>query len=968
MFFLKQISISRRLILNFGLAALFTSIASGLAILTFIDSKDSLAQINTNQISQLKIANQISLNAQAIAAQSRALTNTASQVERQKVYGAITKNSEAMENYINDLERLGFDGIDFKDLKTTKKNLLEVQQWLDVLIRGKIANIEKEASHEDAFNNITISWEDNGLLIGNEIIEPSLKDKEILVTIEGNINLILKNIAIAFGSTDQSRLLSLEEKIDNDLSSIKEYSENISDTQYRQKVDSLLVSLRDITNSQNGIFSNKKHIKSLDLEIKTASGIYIGLSEELMNLSYSIIITVESNMQDSIDSFNSQLIKNGAILVVISIACILFAIALAFRIGKNIGRRIEILQESMMQHAQGIRGRIPSEENDEIGQMASSLRVFIEKIAQREDDLQAAKDEVSEKLEQLELAQKALKESEIIFKDYANISAGWFWEMGADLRFTMSRGHALNVAGIKPEDVLEKTLDEFMDDAVDKRSIDWDNYKPFEAYEFSLQLQNGTKRYFRMSGKPLFDDNNFCGYRGTGIDITEEYLLSEKLNYQANHDALTGLLNRHGFEKYLTGILDKKDNMHGDVILFVDLDRFKIVNDTAGHPAGDELLVSISKILKDSVRSNDTVSRLGGDEFSIILKNASLNNAQLVADNICKIVKQFKFCWNDKVFTIGASIGLVQIHEKFSDIAEVMKAADSACYAAKDQGRGRVYVYNEKDAELLKRNSDMLWLPKINSAIENNAFALYAQPISSLQSEQGLHYEVLLRIADDDGSLIYPNSFLPAAERHGLMPAIDLRMIENVFAWLQVHPKHTEDLYQCNINLSPNTLSNSSLLNNIQSLINQYEVATHKICFEITETTAIANPEKTASVINQLKSLGFKFALDDFGNGFSWFGSMNDLPVEYLKIDGAFVKDIDTNPIHRAMVSSINDIGRLMNKKTVAEFAENDEIVRILRDMKVDYAQGYAIAKPMQIDLLDDYLKKKETKHFQAKI
>ncbi len=432
-------------------------------------------------------------------------------------------------------------------------------------------------------------------------------------------------------------------------------------------------------------------------------------------------------------------------------------------------------------------------------------------------------------------------------------------------------------------------------------------------------------------------------------DISEAFRLSEELSYQATHDALTGLVNRSEFERRLQRVIEANLSTPGEhAICYLDLDQFKIINDTCGHLAGDELLRQLSEILLSQVRKRDTLARLGGDEFGVLMEHCDIAHARRVTDSLRATVEEFRFVWQDKKFSIGVSIGLVPISVEIGNVNEVLSAADAACYAAKDAGRNRVHIYSVDDKQVSQHRGEMKWVARINQALEEDLFVLHYQKIVPIDQsiKQGDHYELLIRMIGKDGEVIPPGAFLPAAERFGLSTKIDHWVINSAFSWLAAHPAKQKKLELCTINLSGQTLGNDEFMEYLISKLDENLVSPNKICFEITETSAIANLSNAIRFIKKIREKGCRFALDDFGSGVSSFGYLKNLPVDYLKIDGAFVRDIKTDRIDRAMVKSINEIGQIMGKKTIAEFVENDAILQELKKIGVDYAQGYGIAKP----------------------
>ncbi|MCH7695594.1 MAG: EAL domain-containing protein [Proteobacteria bacterium] len=479
------------------------------------------------------------------------------------------------------------------------------------------------------------------------------------------------------------------------------------------------------------------------------------------------------------------------------------------------------------------------------------------------------------------------------------------------------------------------------------------NDPPFNL-KFRIVRPDGEVRHIHGQGKMIRDERGTpLQFIGTIMDITETSQLSEQLSYQASHDALTGLVNRREFEYRLQRILDtaRKDKTK-HALCYLDLDQFKVINDTCGHVAGDALLRQLGSLLQEQVRKRDTLARLGGDEFGVLMEHCTLKQARRIATKLCKTIEEFRFAWEDRIFTIGVSIGLVPITVTSMNTIEILKQADTACYAAKDAGRNRVHIYHEDDTELARRHGEMQWVAQINRSLEEDRFCLYMQPIVPVipHNDHGQHFEILLRMRDEKDNIIPPGAFLAAAERYNLSTRIDRWVIDNAFSWLTDNPVYLENLSQCAINLSALSLGDEKFLKYLIQQFNRTNIPPEKICFEITETAAIANLSTAMVFIKALKALGCKFALDDFGSGLSSFAYLKTLPVDYLKIDGMFVKDIETDPIDLAMVKSINEIGHVMGMQTIAEFVENEAILKKLREIGVDYAQGFGIAKPQPIE------------------
>ena len=431
-------------------------------------------------------------------------------------------------------------------------------------------------------------------------------------------------------------------------------------------------------------------------------------------------------------------------------------------------------------------------------------------------------------------------------------------------------------------------------------------------------------------------------------DVTQSRKLAAQLSYQARHDELTGLPNRRAFEQHLQQLLQTPLNAAEHTLLFLDLDQFKIVNDTCGHVAGDQLLKQIAVLIRQQLRSNDICARLGGDEFGVLLDSCPQDVALRIADKLRTTVSDFRFAWENKLFHVGLSIGLVSFNPGGFDQIALLSAADTACYMAKEKGRNRVQVHHRDDVEVAFRQGEMQWLARINAALSENRFQLYFQLIApNLHEEHGIHFEVLVRMVGEDGALIPPGAFIPAAERYNLMGAIDRWIIGHTFEFIDQFRHELPPIEACGLNLSGASMADPDLQQFIQQQLEQYRIPPEKICFEITETAAIANLAQAMQMIRELKQMGCKFALDDFGSGMSSFGYLKHLPVDYLKIDGSFVKNMTGDPIDAAMVAAINNIGHVMGLRTIAEFVENDAIRDALCALGVDYSQGYGIGKPL---------------------
>jgi diguanylate cyclase (GGDEF)-like protein/PAS domain S-box-containing protein len=436
-------------------------------------------------------------------------------------------------------------------------------------------------------------------------------------------------------------------------------------------------------------------------------------------------------------------------------------------------------------------------------------------------------------------------------------------------------------------------------------------------------------------------------------DVTEQRRLSQEMAFQATHDELTGLGNRRAFEQALTACFDTtRAHDHQHVICYLDLDEFKVVNDTCGHTAGDELLRQIAQLFTEVLDDQDHLCRIGGDEFGIILTCQTVAQALRVAERLQFSLAAYRFVWQDQSFGVGVSIGMVVLNAQSESVGALLQAADSACYVAKDSGRGRIHVYATDDPALAQRYGVMEWVSRIERALREDRFVLYAQPIVPITdgSAHGLHCEFLLRMWDETGTgLVPPGHFMPAVERYHLAARVDRWVVIHALRWMVANQ---DQIDQCSINLSGQSLGDEVFMAFVLDTLAHTPMPCRKLCFEITETAAISNLHTARHFIDTLRQLGCKLALDDFGSGLSSFAYLRDLPVDVLKIDGQFVRDIVGDAISLAMVKSIHDIGCLMGKVTVAEFVENPAILEALRGLGVHYAQGYALGYPMPLDAL----------------
>lgn len=470
----------------------------------------------------------------------------------------------------------------------------------------------------------------------------------------------------------------------------------------------------------------------------------------------------------------------------------------------------------------------------------------------------------------------------------------------------------------------------------------------------TLVRRDGVEFAVQDSVAPIRDASGEI--RGTVLvfkDVTRIRRLEREMSYLARHDGLTGLINRREFEELMdTCVASACGEGRRHALLYLDLDEFKLVNDTAGHLAGDELLRQLATLLRARIRPNDVLARLGGDEFGILLEDADLDRARRIAEEVCAAVRSFRFAWQERSFQIGISIGLVPINSGMSDRVQLLAAADAACYVAKEAGRSRVHEYQEDDAALVERYGAMQWVHRIQNALEEERFFLIRQEIRPLRPKEGQPEmsEIFIRMRDEQGQVALPGSFIPAAERYRLISRIDRWVVRNAFRKLVEQQRASPVELHWAINLSGGSIDEESFLADVLAQLDSSGVAPQSILFEITETAAVANLARAQQFIRTLKARGCRFVLDDFGTGLSSFAYLKNLDVDFLKIDGGFVRDVNESSIQRALVESIHQIGQLLGIGTIAESMESDEILATLEQIGVDYVQGYGVARPEPLD------------------
>jgi diguanylate cyclase (GGDEF)-like protein/PAS domain S-box-containing protein len=553
---------------------------------------------------------------------------------------------------------------------------------------------------------------------------------------------------------------------------------------------------------------------------------------------------------------------------------------------------------------------------------------------------------------------KALKASEQRYRElFQNVTAGVF-QTTVDGKFMAANPALVRMLGYDDEDellALDVARDVYADpDHRDEWVKAMADHGEVRNAELVLRRKDGSRLVVLENSRAVREsDGSLLFYEGTLTDITAAHALSEQLSHDASHDPLTGLKNRRDFERCLQHSLELSHATGSThAVCFMDLDRFKVVNDTCGHVAGDELLRQLGQLLRAKVRTADVVARLGGDEFAILLQNCGSADAHQVADNVLKAVAGFQFAWGPHVFSLGMSIGIVVVNSTFRRIAQVLGAADQACYAAKDGGRNRIVIYQDDVVDDARQRSQADWVSRVRRALTDDRLFLEAQPIRplALRTAEPPHYELLLRLRDDTGRAVPPGAFLPTVERYSLSVRYDRWVISAALQWIQGNPIALERASRFFINLSRDSVVDPEMQSFIRHAISEAGVDPRRLGFEVAEKVAIGHLSQANQLFAELRRLGCTVSLDDFGSGVSSFAYLKALGADYLKIDGMFVGNISQDRVDYAMVRSIKDIGHVMGKKVIAECVENDAVLEKLREIGVDYAQGFGVGEPRPID------------------
>jgi len=641
----------------------------------------------------------------------------------------------------------------------------------------------------------------------------------------------------------------------------------------------------------------------------------------------------------------ADLLNQGLLIASSEILLTIFLLSLA---GYLLTRHIFLLVNATHKVAAGdYSSSVEKSSNDEIGQLADNFNTMTLAIRNRVEALKNSERALTEEKERILVTLNSIGDGVITTDLQGNIEllnpiaeqlTGW--------THAQAEGRPLESVFNIVDELFRQPLDSPVTKCIAP------NKAAGEINEIAsntvLIRRNGDEFAIENNAAPIRNSSgNIIGIVIVFHDVSKSRQMVQQLAYQARHDTLTGLYNRSVFDaKIEAAIHTAKTENRSHVVLYMDLDQFKIVNDTCGHFAGDELLKQLSAMLQNKTRGTDTLARLGGDEFGVLLINCNLQQADSIAETLRKKIKDFYFEWEDRQFDITVSIGGVPITAESHSLAEVLSAADVACYIAKEKGRNRVHLHVADDEEQANRQRELLLASDISSAIDENRFALYFQMIKSTNSDAATHHhELLIRMIDKNGKFISPLTFISAAERFYLMPQVDQWVVCETLNFLNKNKLALKNKIFA-INLSGQSVSSNEFISFMLKQINNSAVEAKQLCFEITETAAIANLQNASFLISELKKLGCTFSLDDFGSGLSSFAYLKNLNVDYLKIDGSFIKDVLKDPANAAMIEAINQVGHIMGLKTIAEYVENGAIHQAVTRIGIDFVQGFTIHKP----------------------
>ena len=639
------------------------------------------------------------------------------------------------------------------------------------------------------------------------------------------------------------------------------------------------------------------------------------------------------------------------IILAVGLAVMAFALMLKLILDRLLARPFAHMVRTAEAIGQGReRLRFDAQRDDEFGFLSRFFNRVLDRLLEQRQRLEETAEQLGEQKERAEVTLRAIADAVITT------------DIRGDIRYMNPVAEELT--GWLAEEVTGRPLEEIIE------LCDEDSRMPLVSPVLET-LRTERPARLRGDGALVRRDGSLCPVEATAAvlrdasgrpmgtvlvlqDVSENRSLTRQLAHQARHDGLTGLHNRFTFEERLSELVESGSE-HLHALMYMDLDQFKVVNDTCGHLAGDQLLRQLAEAMQQCLGEHDLLARLGGDEFGVLLHHCSRESAMEAAERLRRTVTDHRFVWEGRSFRVGISIGLVFIRPReVHSVTELLRAADLACYTAKDTGRNRIHVYEDTDLELARRHGEMHWVSRITSAIDEDRLLLYLQPLRALDpaAPPVSHCEILLRMEDRDGSLIRPDEFLRAAERYDLMGRIDRWVIRRVFEFMttpELWAQSPVGQRLVGINLSGSSMGDPELHEYILEQRRAFGVNLEEVCFEITETEAIRNMGRATEFIRRLRDRGAHFALDDFGTGLSSFAYLKSMPVDYLKIDGGFISRMRQDPVDRAMVESTAHIGHLMNLRVVAEWVEDEETLQQLRELGVDYAQGYAVGRPVPV-------------------
>lgn len=681
------------------------------------------------------------------------------------------------------------------------------------------------------------------------------------------------------------------------------------------------------------IQQNDKLIQFVENDVRTEQTETISriIQNSSDDMSPYKLIVMFTGLEETIHNERKQL------LIILGTLLLMFGVILNLLLGRILSQPMTKMVNAAQAISSGdIKQTFDEQRNDEFGYLASFINAAIKNMYNQEQEAYRAK-------EFAEVTLHSIGDGIVTSDKYGKIM---FMNPVAE----KLSGHLLDEVSGKPlTDIMPmicETTDKAMSHPIDI-CLERNEIVDIET-DCVLVHKDGSHLPVTSSAAPIQDNNKqLLGGIMVFHDVSEARSLQQELSYQASHDHLTGLYNRREFDQELKfALLHAKRDNHEHTLCYMDLDQFKVVNDTCGHAAGDMLLQKLSKQLKTSLRKSDVLARLGGDEFALLLLHCDMQRAVKIAENMHQIINAFIFEWEGKSCQVGVSIGLASLSPTFKDSTEVLAATDIACYTAKEEGRNRIHIYKAGDKQLIQRREEMSMVGKVRQALSENLFELFAQPIVSTTDVRDCnHYEILIRLKGEDEQYISPIKFLPVAEKYQLMTDVDRWVVHHSFQ-LMLDLSQQKNEFSLAINLSGQSINDTDFLKFIVDKIDELGVDASRICFEITETAAINNLDHAINFIETLKKHNCKFSLDDFGTGVSSFEYLKRLPVDYLKIDGAFIKQLESNKVDYAMVKAISEVAVVVGMKTIAEFVENEAIYKILNDLGIDYAQGYWISKP----------------------